>query len=97
MPNFSASIEPSTESQLLLAARRRRKSLMLKNDTDRHLLIGLDQPATAEDFSTKIAADAEWYAPAGFEGAVSVATDLSRDLSGVKQGRSGLVKALEIF
>lgn len=97
MPHFQVSIEPSTESQLLLAARRRRKSLMLKNDTHRFLFVGLDKPATADDWSAKLSPDQEWYAPANYEGSLSIALDLTRQPFEVNTGRSGLVSAVEIY
>lgn len=97
MPVFNASIEPSTESQILFAARRRRKSLLLKNDTRHHLLIGLDLKVSAEDFTTKIPPDAEWNGPDGFDGAVTLAVDISKIPVEYAPTRSGLVSGIEVF
>ena len=97
MPTFSASIEPSVESQLLFAARKRRKSMIIVNDSKWHIIVGLDKPALPDDFTTTIKPNEEWSAPDGFDGAVSIAINMKKNNFEVFNTQSGLVSGLEVF
>ena len=97
MPNFSVSIEPSNESQILFAARKRRKSLILMNDSKWHIILGLDKPALPDDFTTTVQPNQEWSAPDEFDGAVSVAINMRKNNHEVFNTQGGLVSGLEVF
>ena len=102
--HISARLKPSAESQILFAARASRVSLLVKNDTQHHLLLGLDRRVSADAFDATLAPDAEWSAPANYAGAITFVIDASKNPVKVKADakghviqRSELVSGVEIY
>ena len=79
MPIFTNKVSASAKSQLLLPARKGRKSFFVRNQCrDFDLLVNLDAPASRDGFVAKLKPDTEWSPPTGFvfAGDVFVAWDL---------------------
>jgi hypothetical protein len=67
MPIFTNKVTGSAQSQLLLPARKGRKSFFVRNQCrDFDLLINLDAPASRDGFVAKLKPDSEWSPPNGF-------------------------------
>jgi hypothetical protein len=79
MPVFTNKVTASAESQLLLPARKGRKSFFVRNQCrDFDFLVNLDGQASRDSFVAKLKPDSEWSPPTGFifAGDVFVAWDL---------------------